>query len=68
MVAAGRVAFGTVSTVETKTLPWSWYADPEVLRREQEHIFRRTWQYVGHAGSTQNVGDRFSLSAATPSR
>jgi phenylpropionate dioxygenase-like ring-hydroxylating dioxygenase large terminal subunit len=28
------------------TLPWSWYSDPEVLRREQERIFRRGWQYV----------------------
>ena len=24
-----------------RTLPWSWYSDPEVLRREQERIFRR---------------------------
>jgi phenylpropionate dioxygenase-like ring-hydroxylating dioxygenase large terminal subunit len=42
------------------SIPWSWYADPEVLRREQERIFRRTWQYVGHAGSVESVGDRFS--------
>jgi choline monooxygenase len=28
------------------TLPWSWYSDPEVLRREQERIFRGAWQYV----------------------
>jgi phenylpropionate dioxygenase-like ring-hydroxylating dioxygenase large terminal subunit len=28
------------------TLPWSWYSDPEVLRREQERIFRRAWQYA----------------------
>ena len=28
------------------TLPWSWYSDPDVLRREQERIFRRAWQYV----------------------
>ncbi|HYX88904.1 MAG TPA: aromatic ring-hydroxylating dioxygenase subunit alpha [Gaiellaceae bacterium] len=28
------------------TLPWSWYSDPEVLRREQERVFRRAWQYV----------------------
>jgi phenylpropionate dioxygenase-like ring-hydroxylating dioxygenase large terminal subunit len=42
------------------SIPWSWYADPEVLRREQERIFRRTWQYVGHAGSVENVGDRFA--------
>jgi phenylpropionate dioxygenase-like ring-hydroxylating dioxygenase large terminal subunit len=43
-----------------RTLPWSWYADPDVLRREQERIFRRTWQYVGHAGRIENLGDRFS--------
>ncbi len=43
-----------------RTLPWSWYADPEVLRREQERIFRRTWQYVGHAGRVESLGDRFS--------
>jgi phenylpropionate dioxygenase-like ring-hydroxylating dioxygenase large terminal subunit len=32
-----------------ETLPWSWYTDPEVLRREQERIFRRAWQYAGPA-------------------
>ena len=31
-----------------------------MLRREQERIFRRTWQYVGHAGRAENVGDRFA--------
>jgi choline monooxygenase len=29
------------------TLPASWYSDPDVLRLEQERIFRRTWQYAG---------------------
>jgi phenylpropionate dioxygenase-like ring-hydroxylating dioxygenase large terminal subunit len=43
-----------------RSLPWSWYSDPEVLRREQERIFRRSWQYVGHAGSLEEVGDRFA--------
>ena len=43
-----------------QTLPWSWYSDPEVLRREQERIFRRSWQYVGHAGRVTDVGDRFA--------
>jgi phenylpropionate dioxygenase-like ring-hydroxylating dioxygenase large terminal subunit len=38
------------------TLPWSWYTDPEVLRREQERIFRGTWQYVGHAGELPEPG------------
>jgi phenylpropionate dioxygenase-like ring-hydroxylating dioxygenase large terminal subunit len=43
-----------------RTLPWSWYYDPDVLRREQERIFRRSWQYVGHAGRVEDVGDRFA--------
>jgi phenylpropionate dioxygenase-like ring-hydroxylating dioxygenase large terminal subunit len=34
-------------TTATRTLPWSWYTDPAVLRLEQERIFRRSWQYVG---------------------
>jgi len=42
-----------------RTLPWSWYADPEILRREQERIFRRAWQYVGHSGRVEQVGERF---------
>ncbi len=43
-----------------RTLPWSWYSDPEVLRREQERIFRRAWQYVGHAGRAEKPGERFA--------
>jgi choline monooxygenase len=33
-----------------RTLPWSWYTEPDVLRREHERIFRSAWQYVGHVG------------------
>jgi phenylpropionate dioxygenase-like ring-hydroxylating dioxygenase large terminal subunit len=29
------------------TSPWLWYRDPAVLDREDDAIFRRTWQYVG---------------------
>ena len=32
-----------------ETLPYAWYTDPEILRREQERIFRRAWQYAGPA-------------------
>jgi phenylpropionate dioxygenase-like ring-hydroxylating dioxygenase large terminal subunit len=32
-----------------ETLPWAWYTDTDVLRREQELIFRRAWQYAGPA-------------------
>jgi choline monooxygenase len=39
------------------TNPWSWYDDADVLRREQERIFARTWQYVAHAGELANAGD-----------
>jgi choline monooxygenase len=39
-----------------ETLPYAWYSDPEILRREEEAIFRRTWQYVGHAGQVAEPG------------
>jgi phenylpropionate dioxygenase-like ring-hydroxylating dioxygenase large terminal subunit len=38
------------------TLPSSWYTDPDVLRAEQERIFRRTWQYVGRAEQVAEPG------------
>jgi phenylpropionate dioxygenase-like ring-hydroxylating dioxygenase large terminal subunit len=41
--------------VET-TLPYGWYTDPEILRREQERIFRPAWQYVGHTGQLAAPG------------
>jgi choline monooxygenase len=42
---------------EAQTLPWSWYGDPEVLRRERDAIFRRSWQYVAHAEELARPGD-----------
>jgi phenylpropionate dioxygenase-like ring-hydroxylating dioxygenase large terminal subunit len=48
--------------VET-TLPWAWYADPGVLRREDERIFARTWQYVGHSGQVAEHGSFFAAVA-----
>jgi phenylpropionate dioxygenase-like ring-hydroxylating dioxygenase large terminal subunit len=43
-----------------RTLPWSWYSDPEVLRREGERIFARAWQYVGHSGQLAGGGSYFA--------
>jgi choline monooxygenase len=50
------------SAVE-KSLPWAWYADPDVLRLEGERIFARAWQYVGHTGQVAESGSYFSSSA-----
>ncbi len=38
------------------TLPYGWYSDPEILRREQERIFRPAWQYAGHLGEVPEPG------------
>jgi phenylpropionate dioxygenase-like ring-hydroxylating dioxygenase large terminal subunit len=46
-----------------RSLPWAWYADPDVLRREGERIFARTWQYVGHTGQVAEPGVFFAASA-----
>jgi phenylpropionate dioxygenase-like ring-hydroxylating dioxygenase large terminal subunit len=43
-----------------QSLPWSWYSDPEVLRREHDRIFLRTWQYVGHIGQAAEPGSYFT--------
>ena len=45
------------------TLPWTWYSDPAVLRREGERIFARTWQYVGHSGQVEENGSFFAATA-----
>jgi choline monooxygenase len=45
-----------VSTVDARTLPWSWYTDPAVLELEHERIFRRFWQYVGRADEVAEPG------------
>jgi phenylpropionate dioxygenase-like ring-hydroxylating dioxygenase large terminal subunit len=46
-----------------RTLPWSWYSDPEILRRENERIFARAWQYVGHSGQLAEDGSYFAAVA-----
>ncbi|MBA3336664.1 MAG: aromatic ring-hydroxylating dioxygenase subunit alpha [Chloroflexia bacterium] len=44
-----------------QTLPASWYTDPEIFRREQASIFRRSWQYAGHTAQLAAPGDYFTL-------
>ncbi len=37
-------------------MPYGWYTNPEILRQEQERIFRPAWQYVGHTGQLPQPG------------
>jgi phenylpropionate dioxygenase-like ring-hydroxylating dioxygenase large terminal subunit len=50
------------SSVE-RSLPWAWYVDSDVLRREGERIFARSWQYVGHAARIAETGGFFASTA-----
>jgi choline monooxygenase len=40
-----------------------WYSEPEILRRENERIFGRAWQYVGHTGQVAENGTFFAAAA-----
>jgi phenylpropionate dioxygenase-like ring-hydroxylating dioxygenase large terminal subunit len=46
-----------------RTLPWAWYTDPDILRRESERIFAQAWQYVGHTGQVAESGAFFATAA-----
>jgi carnitine monooxygenase subunit len=39
-----------------RTLPYGWYTDPEILRREEKLILGPAWQYVGHTGQLAQPG------------
>jgi phenylpropionate dioxygenase-like ring-hydroxylating dioxygenase large terminal subunit len=45
------------------TLPFSWFADPEIFRLEQERIFAHTWQYGGVADWVAEPGQFFTCHA-----
>jgi nitrite reductase/ring-hydroxylating ferredoxin subunit len=45
------------------TNPWGWYAARDVWELEQDRIFARTWQYVGHAAMAAAPGAFFTASA-----
>jgi phenylpropionate dioxygenase-like ring-hydroxylating dioxygenase large terminal subunit len=44
------------SAAAARTFPWSWYSDPDVLRAEQERVFRRFWQYAARADQVAEPG------------
>src|SRR5712675_3445850 len=45
------------------TLPFSWYSDEDVLRRERARIFRRSWQYAGRADQVAEPGSFLTTDA-----
>src|SRR6266404_1312801 len=48
---------------EALTLPFSWYSDDEVLRRERSSIFARSWQYAGRAAQVVQPGSFLATDA-----
>ncbi len=52
-----------MSAIDTRTLPWSWYTDPTVLRLEQERIFHHAWQYVARRDEISDPGSYLATAA-----
>jgi choline monooxygenase len=48
---------------DARTLPYAWYSDEEVLRRERRLIFARSWQYAGRADQVAGPGSYLSTDA-----
>src|ERR1700716_4417468 len=48
---------------EALTLPFSWYTDDELLRRERARIFARSWQYAGRAEQVAEPGSFLTADA-----
>lgn len=51
---------GAAALDRGETLPAAWYTDPAYFAREQERIFRRSWQYVGLTEQVARSGDFFT--------
>src|SRR5690348_2990512 len=45
------------------TLPFSWYSDEELLRRERARIFASSWQYGGRADEVAEPGSFLATDA-----
>ena len=50
-----------MSTNPVHALDAAHYTDPTRFEREQERIFRRTWQFAGHVSQLERPGDCFAL-------
>jgi phenylpropionate dioxygenase-like ring-hydroxylating dioxygenase large terminal subunit len=52
-----------VATLDSLTLPFAWYSDEELLRRERARIFARTWQYAGRSAEVAEPGSFLATDA-----
>ena len=52
------------ATDDSRTLPYAWYSDEEVLRRERSAIFARSWQYAGRAAQVAEPGSFLTTDAS----
>jgi len=48
---------------DPRTLPFAWYGDEELLRRERRRIFARSWQYGGRADQVAEPGSFLATDA-----
>jgi choline monooxygenase len=51
------------ASVDSLTLPFAWYSDEQLLRRERASIFARSWQYAGRAAQVAEPGSYLATDA-----
>jgi choline monooxygenase len=51
------------ATTDARTLPFAWYSDEELLRRERTRIFARCWQYAGRSAQVAEPGSYLTSDA-----
>jgi phenylpropionate dioxygenase-like ring-hydroxylating dioxygenase large terminal subunit len=49
------------AVLDPRTLPFSWYSDSGIYRREQAEIFGRSWLYAGPTHAVTEAGDFFRI-------
>jgi phenylpropionate dioxygenase-like ring-hydroxylating dioxygenase large terminal subunit len=51
------------TAARNETIPWEWYVSDDVLRREQQLVFRSAWHYAGPLEWAAEPGERFPCMA-----
>ncbi len=51
------------ASADSLTLPFAWYSDEQLLRRERASIFARSWQYAGRAAQVAEPGSYLATDA-----